>query len=201
MTDYLGVKYKDKEYVFLKDSNTREGILKEVFLQEEYKSLDVKDKIVLDIGCGAGETAIYFSLKGAKFVFGIDINKSYLDSGKTNLENNKIENVELIQISTDIQTNLEMVTNYIRERYPNDKLVMKLDCEGGEYFYLLGSLPTTLKQYKEIIAEVHGDMQSIYARMELLGFDISVIDSKIIKIFDSDKLKAYLTMIQLRLRE
>ena len=43
-----------------------------VFLYEEYQTLPVKDRIVIDIGGSIGDTAIYFALKGAKKVIALE---------------------------------------------------------------------------------------------------------------------------------
>jgi len=43
----------------------------EIFEEEDYKFLNVKDKKVLDMGAFVGDSAIYFILKGAKKVYAI----------------------------------------------------------------------------------------------------------------------------------
>jgi SAM-dependent methyltransferase len=40
----------------------------EVFDHGQYKDLDVKGKVIVDVGAGFGETTIYFLERGAKFV-------------------------------------------------------------------------------------------------------------------------------------
>ena len=44
----------------------------EIFEEEDYKFLNVKDKNVLDIGAFVGDSPIYFILKGAKKVYAIE---------------------------------------------------------------------------------------------------------------------------------
>ena len=39
----------------------------------------IKDKNVLDLGCGAGEASVYFALNGAN-VFGIDISRDNIEN-------------------------------------------------------------------------------------------------------------------------
>ena len=41
----------------------------DVFFREEYAFLNVDGKVVVDIGANIGDTAIYFALKGARFIF------------------------------------------------------------------------------------------------------------------------------------
>jgi len=45
------------------------GNLNVTFIEDQYCPLDVKDKIVADIGASYGDTAIYFAMKGAKKVY------------------------------------------------------------------------------------------------------------------------------------
>lgn len=44
----------------------------EVFLDEPYKCVDVKGKLVIDVGAFNGDSAIYFAIKGAKVVYGFE---------------------------------------------------------------------------------------------------------------------------------
>jgi len=44
----------------------------EIFEEDMYEILDVKGKIVVDVGAYIGDSAIYFALKGAKRVFAIE---------------------------------------------------------------------------------------------------------------------------------
>jgi SAM-dependent methyltransferase len=43
---------------------------------------DIKDKVVIDFGCGYGSDAIEIAKRGAKMVVGIDIRKKLLDAAK-----------------------------------------------------------------------------------------------------------------------
>ena len=48
------------------------GMIKEQFIEEQYKWLNVKGKDVIDIGANIGDSAIYFALKGAKHVYAFE---------------------------------------------------------------------------------------------------------------------------------
>lgn len=43
-----------------------------VFIEEEYRNLNVKDKVVIDIGANNGDSAIYFALNGARRVIALE---------------------------------------------------------------------------------------------------------------------------------
>ena len=52
----------------------KNGDIQAVFFDEVYGELDVKDKIVVDIGANIGDTAIYFASKGAQ-VYALEIDE------------------------------------------------------------------------------------------------------------------------------
>ncbi|HDD64256.1 MAG TPA: hypothetical protein ENF53_03775 [Thermoprotei archaeon] len=43
-----------------------------VFYKETYRFLDVKDKVVIDVGAWVGDSSVYFALKGAKKVIAME---------------------------------------------------------------------------------------------------------------------------------
>ena len=59
---------------------------------EELLNLDVKDKNVLDIGCGTGILAIAALKLGAKRATGIDIAREAIETAKLNASLNEVEN-------------------------------------------------------------------------------------------------------------
>jgi SAM-dependent methyltransferase len=65
-----------------KDLFKRCNVDSEEFFKRFKGNVDFKNKTVLDIGCGIGNTSLYMSLKGAKKVVGIDINQKGLDFAK-----------------------------------------------------------------------------------------------------------------------
>lgn len=57
--------------------------------------LDLKDKVVFDIGCGPGNLGILGAINGAKEVTGVDINPQAVKNAKLNVKNLKLTNVEI----------------------------------------------------------------------------------------------------------
>ena len=143
------------------------------FFQEEYKLIDVKDKVVLDIGASFGDTAIYFAMSGAKKIYAYEPLKEIYDLLVLNIKINNFSDVIIpynkavsskkgkVYInpvknwsggsSTKLEKNGEgywVNTEPIRL----DVDVLKMDCEGCEYdvFSNIKSLDC-----KEIIMEYH----------------------------------------------
>ena len=158
----------------------------DIFIDEQYKFLNVKDKNVLDIGAFIGDSPIYFILKGAKKVYAIE---PHPDAYNEMLENIKLNNMEdkiipinmgisyekdYINISTttaDTQvTLLKSEGNGIKvsagklsdiiDKYNVDAQVLKMDCEGCEYDIILKDYDT-IKEFEEIELEYHEEKVNI----------------------------------------
>ena len=153
----------------------------DVFEEEDYKFLNVKDKNVLDIGAFVGDSAIYFILKGAKKVYAIE---PHPDAYNEMLENIKLNNMEdkIIPINMGISyekdyifiniKNLAQVASSffnsnnkgirvsagklsdIIEKYNINAQILKMDCEGCEYDIILKDYDT-IKEFDEIGFEYH----------------------------------------------
>jgi FkbM family methyltransferase len=69
----------------------------EIFDLGVYDSLDIKDKVVIDVGAFVGDSAIYFALKGAKRVIAVEPHPGafaeMLENIKLNNENIKLNNI------------------------------------------------------------------------------------------------------------
>jgi len=152
----------------------------EVFEEEDYKFLNVKDKNVLDIGAFVGDSPIYFILKGAKKVYAIE---PHPDAYNEMLENIKLNNMEdkIIPINIGINYEKDYITisittattqstllkpkgngtkipagklSDIINKYNIDAQVLKMDCEGCEYDIILKDYDI-IKEFDEIGLEYH----------------------------------------------
>jgi FkbM family methyltransferase len=158
------------------------GSISEIFDNEDYKFLNVKDKNVLDIGAFVGDSPIYFILKGAKKVYAIE---PHPDAYKEMIENIKLNNMEnkIIPINMGINYEKDYITidvkdithvafsifksnnntdikvpagklSEIIEKYNIDAQILKMDCEGCEYDIILKDYDT-IKEFEEIGFEYH----------------------------------------------
>ena len=90
-----GVKYDiiiDPEMAFGTGHHETTGLMIK-FLPE----LDVKNKTVLDMGCGTGILGILCSKMGAKEITGIDIEEWAYNNARKNCRNNHVSNMKVLQ--------------------------------------------------------------------------------------------------------
>ena len=160
----LKFKFKNRIVKLVYDSqkqmNNTLGMIKEQFIEEQYKWLDVKGEDVIDIGANIGDSAIYFTFKGAKHVYAFEPYPYSYNVANKNVNLNKLQNKitlvnqgcggkeSIIKIDneyknvggTDLKlfrggkkikiTTLNEVIKNFNIKYP---AILKIDCEGCEY--------------------------------------------------------------------
>ncbi len=74
-------------------------------MMETILEIEMKDKIILDMGCGTSVLAILASKLGAKTIDAIDIDDWCVDNSKENLKLNNIHNIDVFQGTSDLLNN------------------------------------------------------------------------------------------------
>jgi FkbM family methyltransferase len=156
----------------------------EIFDLGVYASLDVKDKVVIDVGAFVGDSAIYFALKGAKRVIAVEPHPGAFAEMLENIKLNKMENIIIpvnaglasksgkvcLEKSIDNSDTLVMYhglgdcINAIsavtlgelisRFGVDPDNAMLKMDCEGCEYDVILNDYEH-IRMFKELVFEYH----------------------------------------------
>jgi len=67
-------------------------LISEVFVDEIYKFLEPRKRVVVNIGASIGDSAIYFALKGAKHVYAFEPYPYSYNIAKWNIKKNKLKN-------------------------------------------------------------------------------------------------------------
>ena len=151
---FIQFRYKDRILKFYFDINDF-VTFGEIFRDGIY-DVDVRERTVVDVGAGIGDSSIYFALNGAKKVYAFDVNVSYLE--KNIRENNVKDVVEPIRCECGLSNNLDIIT--LKYNIPYES-VLKVDCEGCEYDFFGAVPPRLISRYYTIIIEYHNGVQHL----------------------------------------
>ncbi|MGL4827254.1 MAG: 50S ribosomal protein L11 methyltransferase [Vibrionaceae bacterium] len=123
-------------------------------------SLDLKDKIVVDFGCGSGILSLAALLLGAKQVIGIDIDPQALQASKDNAQRNQVDDRLQLYLPKDQPTNLKadvVVANILaqplRELAP---IIKSFLAEGGQL-----AMSGVLEEQAQSVADCYRDTLTI----------------------------------------
>jgi len=191
---------------------SREPTFLEVFYYESYKVLDVREKIVIDVGAYVGDTTIYFLLKGARRVIAIEPNPTAIRIAAENVKRLGLESrvtlvnaaiggvrrrvlvapnvsltprADLGALVSSEGVSVDVITlKDVVETYGIDEAVLKMDCEGCEYESILSEDDSVLKAFKEMIIEYHYGYRNLVKRLKYAGFKVKW--TRPTYIFDKD---------------
>ena len=213
---YVSFNFENKHLLFYYDSpkqlNNTYGSIMTQFVKEEYKWLHGEGKDVVDIGANIGDTAIYFSLKGANHVYAYEPYPYSYNIATKNIELNNLENkITLLneacgkkpsQIIIDENykncggTNLKgfktgksikiTTLENLAKEFDLKDAALKIDCEGCEYGIILNSSVDTLRKFDQIVIEYHYGYLDIKKKLKHAGFVVKNTKPKYIMNFAAD---------------
>jgi FkbM family methyltransferase len=179
-----GWKYDEKHRYWFKDNIKFKHMYKATpwVFYGLYNLLNVKNKIVIDVGAFVGDSAIYFALRGAKKVIAIE---PHPQAYKEMLENIKLNNLEnhILAINAGLASKPRKIciesVNILETEYTyhkpgrckievsaitlnellnilkdKDEVIIKMDCEGCEYDVIINDY-AHVKMFKELLLEYH----------------------------------------------
>lgn len=195
------------------------GDLIGIYINEEYKCLKVKEKIVVDIGCNIGDSSIYFILNGAKKVIALEPYPYSFNLAVENIKANKMTDVvELINAGYGQSSEIHVDENQINtvglplkpvisgrlikilslkelvEKYNLSNCVLKMDCEGCEY-NLLNEDNSILARFSQIQIEYHHGYTELVEKLRNVGFNVNFTKPKTffaLKHIDPTQLTGYI---------
>ena len=164
----------------------------DVFCNEVYGMIPVKDKVVIDVGAHICDSSIYFALRGAKKVYAIEPLLANYELAKKNIETNKLEEIIDLKLGacsnksgtvtvdgtgtgatiTD-DTGIDVPSFSLKDISNDlDSAILKMDCECCEYDVILDADKTTLRKFTEIIIEYHNGYKNIARKLANNGFKV-----------------------------
>lgn len=192
--DILSLNWKDKKISFYKQKNNDStwGAFKDQFIEEQYKYLHVKNRVVVDIGANMGDSAIYFALEGAKMVYGFEPYPLIYDLSIKNIKlNNLVKQITLINKGVGSPSYIHVKEDFIsaggselkdykegrkieiislkdvltRYKIPKHS-ALKIDCEGSEYEILLNSNNEIFSMFDRVMVEYHYGYKNLVKQLK-----------------------------------
>jgi len=169
------------------------GSYVEIFDQNIYAVEDheVRDNTVIDIGANLGMFSIFCAEKGAKNIYAIEAqpvvyNIGLLDNAQ-HYENiiplnyavydSDDQQVHILNhhvgsrvggTEGDIVRTITLKTLLERQNIQETDMLLKMDCEGSEFNILLSTDKDTLRRFKTIHMEIHGNTNPVYKDSNLI---------------------------------
>jgi FkbM family methyltransferase len=212
----LWLKYIENSYKIKLNSRKGVGDWFSVFITNDYEFLQPENEVVIDIGGEVGDSAIYFSIKGAKKVI---VFEPFPNNFKYLVENIKINNLcdkiepvnamlgkenkkTLIDVSGEAivrdahESNegleiYEITLSKIVHDYRIDNAVLKMDCEGCEY-NLLSEDNEVLRKFKRIQIEYHYGYKDLVHKLRANSFKVKYTQPK--KVYNKDAINPNLSI-------
>lgn len=175
-----------------------------LFSSREYDVVDVKDKVVVDLGAALADSAILFVQNGAAKVYGYELNKRTYDFAQKNIRLNHLEKKVEIEYcgvssgkisSTDVilgacvpeqdrkavdQASFKTLAQIVKEKAIKNG-VLKVDVDGFEYEIFRNADIETLNKFDSIFIEYHFGVQDLIEKIKSAGFKIE--QKEINKVF------------------
>ena len=173
-----------------------------------YKQLPVKGKIVIDIGANIADSSIYFALCGANKVIGLEPFPKNYEFALRNVQLNNLSNKITIHLGGCAATNGEVTVDPVYEsdggsilkdfeggiKVPlmtlenvlnrnnitsHEPTVLKMDCEGCEYETILSTDDDILQRFSHMMIEYHYGYKNLKEKIEKCGFKVSATRPRI----------------------
>lgn len=172
--------------------------LKDLFISNEYSRLQVRSRDVVDIGASIGDSAVYFSVKGARHVYAFEPYPYIFRIAQSNVRLNGLSKKVVllneclggaggsIRIDSHFQSDENSVAANFRKgrkirvvtledvvnRYRLKDAVLKIDCEGEEYAAILNSKIEVLRSFGQIMIEYHYGYKNLESKLRDAGFKV-----------------------------
>jgi hypothetical protein len=159
---------------------TTDGDIFNIFHNKDYRSLPLRDKVVIDIGANIADSSIYFASQGARKVFGVEPNYNLYRLARQNVVLSKFSSqVEIIWAACSSES-LEGSTppfvslDALIRKFNILPHILKMDCEGCEYDVILNCSDEFIQRFEHILIEYHYGYKNLKQKLERSGFDVDI---------------------------
>lgn len=179
-----------------------------IFLDNIYENLPVVGKTVVDIGANIADSSIYFAIRGAKKVIGLEPFPKNYEMARRNVESNNLSdkitlllagcagNQGFVTISPfdkawvgssvknssqGIKVPMLTLEDILKQNnLQSGENILKMDCEGCEYESILSASRDTIRSFSYIQIEYHYGYKDLKYKLEENGFVVSISKPKLI---------------------
>lgn len=174
-----------------------------IFYDNDYDFLPVNEEMVVDIGANIGDSALYFTLKGAKRVIALEPYPQNFETAKKNIILNNLSDRIYLLLSAcgDRKGNIIIDGNEkgrhvqamnsnggevvevrtlesILNEYHLSSAMLKMDCEGCEYDSILNASDQTLRRFPSMQIEYHYGYLNLKKKLTGAGFSVKTSKPK-----------------------
>ena len=196
--EILSIKIRDLPEIKMIDWENNGDFFSTALYDDEYQSIDISNKEIIDIGANNGDSSIYFAMRGARNVIALEPLPSNDESVKKNVELNKLSNIinpimaglggkkSAFKIPLNLKGQSYSADNSddgisvpimtledVLEISKYDDRILTLDCEGCEYDTFLSASKNTLQKFNQIIISYHFGYKNIVEKLRSLGFTVT----------------------------
>ena len=181
------------------------GDLFNIFHEQDYNFLPVKNRVVIDIGANIADSSIYFGMIGAKKVIALEPFPKNFEVAQKNITlNGFTDKIELLnagccggqskdmvldasangvccqsmQSSLGSKIHFYTLQELINKYNIDSPAVLKIDCEGCEYDIILSNDRTMLDKFSHIQVEYHYGFRDLKKHLVDANFSVSHTNPK-----------------------
>ena len=161
---------------------------------DEHAVADFNGKVVVDAGAYMGETALLYSILGAKKVYAFEPVKPLYETMKRNIELNRLESRIIPFMALLVGDKKEyspsnssfgssegkmIQLGEFAARMKLKDCIIKMDCEGGEYEIIRNTSSEILRRFSLLHIEYHYGYRDIVERLKAEGFEVRYSEPRI----------------------
>jgi len=199
----LGGSYVDSTKKVVLHGGITKGDIWSIYVENVYDQIPVNQKTVIDIGANIADSCIYFALRGADKVIGLEPMPKNYELAIKNVESNNLSDKITILLAgcgafngeitvapsyeagigiaqKDLKYGVKVPLQTIDQILNNyslvldNSIILKMDCDGCEYETILSTDDRTIQKFSHIMMEYHFGYRNLKEKIEKSGFKVSV---------------------------